>query len=66
MNLNIRELAEGTKVLLAGGRTGEVVSNPRDGIWILVREIPSSTNPSPGGTEEMVFVDDVLEDLGKP
>ena len=35
--VNVRELAVGTRVMLASGAEVEIVSNPRDGVWVFGR-----------------------------
>ena len=59
--LNVIHLAPGTRVRLIGDATAEVVSNPQDGIWILLRYLSAPQDPARVGTEEMVFAEDVLE-----
>lgn len=61
----LRTLALGSKLRLAGGITAEVVANPHDAVWVFVRYL-SSPDPSRVGSEEMVFAGDVLELLEAP
>ena len=56
--INIRELAAGTRIVLATGAEAEIVTNPRDGVWLFVRSADSD------GEEEMVFAQDVVEVRG--
>jgi hypothetical protein len=58
--INVRTLAPGTRVALADGSTVEVVSNPKDGIWVFARYL-SSPDAGLVGTEEMVFAQDIVE-----
>ena len=58
--INIMRLEPGRKILLANGATVEVVSNPRDGVWIFVRYVSSPADVSLMGTDEMVFAQDVV------
>lgn len=51
----------GTRVGLADGSTGEVVSNPRDGMWVFVRYLSSPRDAALVGTEEMIFATDIVE-----
>jgi hypothetical protein len=62
--INVRTLEPGTRVALADGSLVEVVSNPRDGIWLFARYLSSPGNDSLVGTEEMIFAQDVVEISG--
>ena len=64
--INIRLLEPGAKIGLSDGSSAEVVSNPRDGVWVFVRFISSPNDPSLEGTEDMVFAADVVELLETP
>jgi len=55
--VNVRDLAVGTRVVLDSGAEVEIVSNPRDGVWVFVRYL-SGGDP---GEEEMIFAQDVVE-----
>jgi len=59
--INVRLLEPGTRVALSDGSTAEIVSNPRDGIWVFARYLVSANDASPVGTEEMVFAQDIVE-----
>lgn len=59
--INVLKLETGATLRLSGDATAEVVSNPRDGIWIRVRYLTSPGDPERVGTEELVFAEDVLE-----
>lgn len=59
----IQDLEPGTKLRLVGEATAEVVSNPKDGYWILARYLSSPEDPSKEGIEDLVFVTDILEEL---
>ena len=59
--INVRLLEPGTRVALSDGSTVEVVSNPKDGIWLFARYLASPRDASLVGTEEMVFAQDVVE-----
>ena len=54
-------LAPGTRVRLVGDAIAEVVANPQDGVWLLLRYVAAPENPEQIGTEEMVFAEDVLD-----
>jgi hypothetical protein len=59
--INIRDLAVGTRVLLGTGAELEIVSNPRDGVWLFARYLSSADDPALVGNEEMIFAQDVVE-----
>jgi len=61
--INVMLLEPGTKVVLANGATAQVVSNPRDGVWIFARYVSAPADISLVGTEDMVFAQDVVEVL---
>tara|TARA_B100000749_G_C18077712_1_gene322318 strand:+ start:150 stop:353 length:204 start_codon:yes stop_codon:yes gene_type:complete len=61
--VNLMELTPGTKIRLIGGLVAEVVDNPRDGMWVIVRCLDSSGDESLFGEEEMVFAQDISEIL---
>jgi hypothetical protein len=62
--INVRDLAAGTLVVLAGGAEAEIVDNPRDGMWLVARYLSSPHDPTLVGREEMIFAPDVVA-LGK-
>ena len=64
--VNIISLEPGTKISLADGATAEVVSNPRDGIWVFVRYLAALNDPAQEGREEMVFAQDAVAVLETP
>ena len=59
--VNLFEVEPGQKVRLYGEATAEVVSNPKDGVWLFVRYLTSPEDPDQVGEEDMVFAQDVLE-----
>jgi hypothetical protein len=59
--INIRDLAVGTRAMLASGAEIEIVSNPQDGVWLFARYLSSTDDPTLVGQEEMIFVQDVVE-----
>jgi len=59
--INLRLLEPGTRVALSDGSTAEIVSNPKDGIWVFARYLSSPRDTSLVGTEEMVFAQDIVE-----
>ena len=58
--INVRDLAPGTSVVLAGGAEAEIVDNPRDGVWLFARYLSSPRDPTLVGQEEMIFAQDVV------
>ncbi len=59
--INIRDLAVGTRVVLATGTEAEIVSNPKDGVWLFARYLSSDEDPAMVGQEELIFAQDVIE-----
>ncbi|MFT5394372.1 MAG: hypothetical protein ACI8PT_004583 [Gammaproteobacteria bacterium] len=59
-SLDLLAIEEGTIVSLSGGATAQVVDNPRDGMWILLKFIEVPEEPALEGTEELVFWADVV------
>ncbi len=64
--VNLRLLEPGTTIRLANGSTAEVVSNPKDGVWVFARYLASPSDASLVGTEEMIFAQDVVAVLETP
>ncbi|HAK62417.1 MAG: hypothetical protein ACOY17_01570 [Pseudomonadota bacterium] len=60
LTLDLVAIEEGAKVRLRDGETAEVVENPRDGMWILLRILEAPDDPAREGGEELVFWADVL------
>ena len=61
--VNIRTLAAGTQVTLESGATAEIVSNPKDGVWLFARYVTAPHDPALVGQEDMIFAQDVVEVL---
>lgn len=59
--INVIELKPGDKIKLDGDVIAEVISNPRDGIWIEARLVSFPGDPSQEGSKEMIFAEDILE-----
>ena len=57
--IDFNKLKPGTKVSLANGAEAEIVANPRDGYWIIVRYLSSPQDPSLVGKEEPVMYYDL-------
>jgi len=53
--LSIQHLEPGTRLKLKDGKIVEIVENPQDGTWLIVREL------NPGSAEVLCHVDDILE-----
>jgi hypothetical protein len=60
LTLDLVAIEEGAKVKLRDGEIAEVVDNPRDGMWILLRFLEAPDDPARVGQEELVFWADVL------
>jgi hypothetical protein len=61
--INVRLLEPGTRAALADGSIVEIVSNPRDGIWVFARYLSSPADASRAGTEDMIFAQDIVETI---
>ncbi|MGQ4806743.1 hypothetical protein NKDENANG_00078 [Candidatus Entotheonellaceae bacterium PAL068K] len=61
--INILELEPGATIRLDDEATAEVVSNPRDGVWIVVRYVTAPQDPAQVGTEEMIFAEKIIEQV---
>lgn len=61
--VNVMDLEPGAQIRLIGEVTAEVVSNPRDGVWVLIRYLSVPDNPAQVGTEELAFAEHILERL---
>lgn len=59
--INIRDLAVGCRVKLASGAEAEIVSNPKDGVWLFARYTASPDDPALVGQEDMIFAQDIVE-----
>jgi hypothetical protein len=54
-----RDLPEGLKIKLTNGAVGEIVGNPRDGAYLLIRFLESPEDPSKVGEEEIVYMTEI-------
>ena len=59
--VNLITIEEGSRITTLNGATAEVVSNPRDGVWVFVKYLTSPEDPELAGTEDMVFAQDIAE-----
>lgn len=57
--INVMDLQPGDKIRLRGDIIAEVVSNPRDGMWVVARYLAVPENSVQ--TEEMVFAEDIVD-----
>ena len=64
--VNLIELGPGQRVGLHNAATAEVVSNPKDGVWLFVRYLSHPDDPAQAGVEDMVFAQDVVALLPEP
>jgi hypothetical protein len=55
--LAVHDVAVGTKLLIAGGLTAEVIENMGDGEWLRIRVLTGID----AGAEELCHATDVLE-----
>jgi hypothetical protein len=55
--LAVHDVAAGTKLLIAGGLTAEVIENMGDGEWLRIRVLTGADT----GAEELCHATDVLE-----
>ena len=58
-SVNVLDLEPGDKIALRDGAVAEVVANPKDGMWVLVRHITMPQDPSKEGTEDLAFAEDI-------
>jgi hypothetical protein len=59
-----RTLPEGVTLTLLNGSTGEVIGNPGDGGFVLVKWIQHTQDASKAGEEEYVFFNEVKSAQG--
>lgn len=64
--VNLIALKPDTKIQLVNGATAQVVSNPRDGVWVFARYLFSPQDPALVGTEDMVFAQDIVQVVEGP
>ena len=63
--VNTRLLTPGMQIVLVDGAVAEIVSNPRDGVWVFARYLSSPADPSRVGVEDMVFAQDIAAVRGR-
>ena len=63
--VNLMDIETGQAVRLGNDATAEVVSNPRDGVWLFVRYLSNPDDPEQVGEEDMVFAQDIAEVLAQ-
>ena len=54
-------MPEGVKIRLMNGAVGEVVANPHDGAYVLVKFLEHPQDPAKVDEEEFVFFNEVKE-----
>ncbi len=54
-------LPEGVKIRLLNGAVGEVLANPHDGAYVLVKFLEHPQDPAKVDEEEFVFFNEVKE-----
>ena len=59
--IDVSALEPGTMVGLPEGAQGEVVENPQDGSWVIVKYTAHPLEPDKVGQEEPVFADDLSD-----
>lgn len=57
--VNLIELEPGQQVRLSSNATAEVISNPKDGVWLFVRYLTHPDDPEQVGAEDLVFAQEV-------
>ncbi len=61
--INLITIAEGATISTLNGSTAEVVTNPKDGVWVFAKYLTSPDDPDLVGTEDMIFAQDIAEVL---
>ena len=61
--VNLLDLEPGQRIRLDSDATAEIVTNPRDGVWLFVRYLSHPQEPDQVGAEDMVFAQVVTEVL---
>ena len=64
--VNLMLLDPGANIMVSNGAIAEVISNPKDGVWVVVKYLSSPSDPTLEGTEDMVFAQDVVRVLETP
>ena len=64
--VNLMLLDPGANIMVSNGATAEVISNPKDGVWVVVKYLSSPSDLTLEGTEDMVFAQDVVRVLKTP
>lgn len=59
-SINLVDLHPGVRVRMAGGALAEIVENPQDGFWLIVRYLDHPAEPAlVDAGEQQVFATDV-------
>ena len=64
--VNLMLLEPGANIMVSNGATAEVLSNPTDGVWVVVKYLSAPEDPTLDGTEDMVFAQDVVRVVETP
>ena len=59
--INVIDLKPGDRIQLGGDVIAEIVSNPRDGVWVEARYVNVPDDPSQEGSQEMIFAEDIVD-----
>lgn len=57
--VNLITIAEGATIATVHGATAEVISNPKDGVWVVAKYLTSPDDPQLVGSEDMIFAQDI-------
>jgi hypothetical protein len=61
--INLITIVEGSTISTLSGATAEVVTNPKDGVWVFAKYLTSPDDPDLVGMEDMIFAQDIAEVL---
>ena len=61
--INLITIEEGATISTLSGATAEVVTNPKDGVWVFAKYLTSPDDPDLVGMEDMIFAQDIAEVL---
>ncbi len=63
--INLITIDEGATISTIHGATAQVITNPRDGVWVVARYVTSPEDPDLVGTEDMIFAQDIAAVLNQ-
>jgi len=61
--VNLREFPIGQKIAVRPERVAEVTMNAQNGIWVTAKFLEAPDDESLVGTEDEVFVDDIMDTI---